>query len=160
MNDFLANLSERDRRVLLGGGAVAAMLLLWALVWDPLAKSRASLREQAAANETALQWMRPAAEQLAAKGGVAAAVSADGRSLLARVDASARESGLGASLVSVEPEGSGRVNVQFTGADFDALSAWLERIAGTGVGIEELSVQRGAGSGRVDARIGLRGTGA
>lgn len=149
-------LSPRDRRIAIAGAAIVAGLLLWSLLWEPLSASRASLREQAVANATALRWMRPASAQLAALGGAPAARAAQGRSLLARVDASVREAGLGASLVGVEPQDPHRVRAQFSGADFDVFAAWLEHRAVDDLHIEELSVQRASGNGRVDARVALR----
>lgn len=145
-------LSPRDRMVVQGGAVIAAVLLLWGVLWLPLAHSRDALRRQVIAQNQALTWMRPAAQQLVASGGLGAqAASADGRSLLARVDAGARAAGLGGSLVSVEPQGPRRVRATFTAADFDTLASWLEQGAAAGIDVAELSVQRAAG-GRVDVR--------
>ena len=149
-------LSTRDRRIAIAGAVIVAGLLLWSLVWEPLSASRTSLRDQAVTNATALHWMQPASAQLAALGGTPAVQAARGRSLLARVDASVREAGLGASLVGVEPQDPHRVRAQFSGADFDVFVAWLEHRAADDLHIEELSVQRASGNGRVDARVALR----
>jgi type II secretory pathway component PulM len=46
--------------------------------------------------------------------------------------------------------------VQFSGADFDVLVTWFEQRAANGIRVEELSVQRASGAGRVDARVALR----
>ena len=40
--------SERDRRTLRWGAAVVALLLVWALVWHPLAQRRALLEQESA----------------------------------------------------------------------------------------------------------------
>lgn len=156
MTAWFETLSARDRRILALGGALAVAMLLWAFAWEPLARSRDALRAEAADNAAALAWMRPAAERLIARGGIAVAPQADGRSLLARVDAGAREAGLAANLVGVEPQGGDRVRVQLAGADFDLLVGWLERSAAAGIVVEEFSAQRAAGAGRVDARLLLR----
>lgn len=156
MSAWLASLSARDRRILAVGAALVAAMLLWAFAWEPLVRSRDALRAEAVDNAAALAWMRPAAERLIARGGVAATPSSDGRSLLARVDAGAREAGLAASLLGVEPQGGDRVRVQFGAADFGLLAEWLERAAAAGIVIEEFSAQRAAGTGRVDARLLLR----
>jgi hypothetical protein len=66
MNGPWSKLSARDRRIVAIGGVVVALLLAWSLAWLPLADSRASLRTTAAANATALAWMRPASARLAA----------------------------------------------------------------------------------------------
>jgi general secretion pathway protein M len=145
-------LSERDRGVLQIGTVLVALMLLWGLAWQPLSRVRDNLRAQAFTQSEALAWMRPAAQQLAAAGGLARAPAADARSLLARTDASAREAGLGGSLVSVEPQGANRVRATLSAADFDALARWLQQVSAQGVVLEQLSVQR-ANAGRVDARV-------
>lgn len=159
LRDQWQRLGARDQRMLKLGAGLAGSLLFWAWVWDPLSASRAMLREQAAANEADLAWMRPAVERVAAQGGIDSRTlpQADGRSLLAQVDASARESGLGPQLTGIEPQGEQRVRLQFSGADFDQLTVWLESLASRRVRVEELAITRAAGSGRVDARVALLG---
>lgn len=152
MKTWWNGLSARDRGVLQIGALLAVLMLIWALAWQPLARARHSLRAQAVAQGEALAWMRPAAQQLAAAGGLAQAPSADARSLLARIDAGARAAGLGGSLVSVEPQGSHRVRATFSASDFDTLVRWLQQVSGQGVALEQLSVSR-ASAGRVDARV-------
>lgn len=154
MKAWWAGLAERDRRVLQVGALLVVLMLVWALGWQPLARARASLRAQAIAQAQALEWMRPAARQLADAGGLAHAPSTDARSLLARVDAGAREAGLAGSLVSVEPQGANRVRATLSAADFDVLVRWLQQVSAQGVLLEQLSVQRAAAA-RVDARVVL-----
>lgn len=158
MGTYWHNLAGRERRVLLLGGAVALLFLGWLLLWRPLAQARATLRTQVAQGAVELQWMQRALPALQARTpDAAAALPHDGRSLLARVDAGAREAGLGSSLLRVEPVGQGEVRIAFASADFDALVAWLEQFsAGERVSVTELSVQRVAGVGLVDARLALR----
>jgi general secretion pathway protein M len=100
--------------------------------------------------------MRPASARLAAIGGARVARAGGGGSLLARVDAGARVAGLGGSLVGIEPQDAQHVRVQLSGADFDVLASWLEGAAADGIRVEELSLQRASGPGRVDARVSLR----
>ena len=84
----------------------------------------------------------------------------DGRSLLALVDATARTSGVGEALLRVEPVAGGQVRVYFESAGFDVLVAWLEELeAQQGVRTGDVSIQRAAGVGRVDARMSLERSG-
>lgn len=156
MKRLWVGLSPRDQRLAVVGALIAATFLWWSLVWLPLTESRSSLRDEAVTNAAALAWMRPASRRLVELGGAPVARATNGRSLLARVDASARESGLGGSLVSVEPQDRRRIRAQFSGADFDVFVTWLEGRAADGMLVEELSVQRASGAGRVDARLVLR----
>ena len=152
-------LEPRERRTLLLGALFLVLLLGYLLAWVPLAKARAELRTRVADGAVELEWMRRAAPLLAGSAASAqvAAIQQDNRSLLARVDAGAREAGLGLSLLRVEPVGEGEVRMAFQGADFDALVGWLEQFAAaSGSRVTELSVQRVEGVGLVDARIALR----
>lgn len=157
MKDWLASLPPRDRRTLVIGVAVVAIALLWAYGWYPLAQSRARLAAQVATAEANLAWMRGAAAQvkgLRAAGGDV--FDRAGKSLLALVDASAREAGLAAALNRAEPVDAARVNVWFEAANFDQLATWMETLAQRhGVSVEELSVERVEGVGLVDARVAL-----
>lgn len=153
MNKWWAQREERERRVLGAGALLALLVLAWALAWEPLTSSRDALRADVQRQAAELAWMRPAVAEAMARGGVDAPV-ADGRSLLARVDAGVRESGLGNQLVAVEPQGDGRVSVRLSQADFDRFATWLEQQVRSGLVVEALSVQRAAAG--ADIRLELR----
>lgn len=150
-------LAPREQRTLVLGGLALVAILAWLLLWEPLAASRDAWRARVAAAEADLAWMRAAVPRVqAARGQGQAALVPDGRSLLARVDASARDAGLGTSLLRAEPVSTGQVRVTFEQAGFDALVAWLETLATQhGTRVTELSVQRADGVGLVDARVSL-----
>ena len=149
----------RERRVLAIGGAAAAVLLVWALVWHPLSRARADLRLRVAAQQADLAEMRVQAvraQQLRGQG-ARAKVERQGKSLLALADATARSGGLGDALKRVEPAGAKTVKVAFESARFDALVGWIEALAaGYGVEAVELSVDRADGVGFVNARVTLQ----
>lgn len=151
------SLAPREQRALALGVVALALILGYLLLWDPLAQSRETWRIRAAAAQADLAWMRTVAPQVqAARASQPALAAADGRSLLARVDASARDAGLGAVLLRVEPVSAGQVRVQFQRAGFDALMRWLETLAAQyGTRVTELSATRSDGVGLVDARLSL-----
>jgi general secretion pathway protein M len=150
-------LEPRERRVLALGAVVVLAVIGYLAVWEPLVQSRDEWRLRVAAAETDLAWMRGVAPEVLARRGTAPSATApDGRSLLARVDASVREAGLGAALLRVEPVAANQVRVTFEQAGFDALMRWLESLAQRhGTRVTEMSVQRADGVGVVDARLGL-----
>lgn len=156
MNAWWGSLSARDRRIASIGAALSLLLLGWALLWEPLQRSRDEWRERAIAADRAAAWMRLAAPQVAEHGAAPVAVN-DGRSLLARVDAGARENGLGGVLMRVDPVSATEVRALFQQAPFDRLVDWLSVLgAQSGVRVEALSATRVSGVGLVDARVGLR----
>lgn len=152
-------LAPQERRTLIAGGAVAALLLGWALVWHPLAQRRAELRQQVERSRLELDYVRRGAaeiERLRAAG-TRSRADRQGRSLLALADATARSGGLEAALKRVEPAGSGTVRVSFEYANFDALVDWIEGLArGYGVETTDFSADRADGVGLVNARITLQ----
>lgn len=155
MSDWWRNLAERERRLLAGGALAALLMLGYGFVWAPLHDARDDWRRRAEAADASLQWMRAAVDRLAQQP-LRSAPVADGRSLLARVDEGARQAGLGAVLLRVEPLAAGRVRAHFQAAPFDQLMDWLQPLGREhGVRVEELSVQRAAGVGLVDARLTL-----
>jgi general secretion pathway protein M len=152
-------LQPRERRVLVLGALVVGMVLSYVLLWEPLSRSRQDWRVRVAAAESDLAWMRAAAPRVRDAGAATATPTRDGRSLLARVDASAREAGLGSALLRAEPIGTGNVRVTFQQAGFDALMRWIETFSAQhGARVGELSVQRADGVGLVDARLTLEET--
>lgn len=151
--------SVRDRRVLVAGGIVVAILLTWALAWIPLSRARASLTAQVAQQRADVAWMRQSlaqARELRTQG-ARGNVARQGKSLLALADATARADGLGDALNRVEPTGAASVRVSFEVVDFDVLSNWLEALARDyGVSVTDLSVDKSQGLGLVNARVTLQ----
>jgi general secretion pathway protein M len=158
MRDWWNAREPRERQILAIGGALAAVLLVWALVWHPLARSRAELRVRVEAQRTDLEQMRAdSARVVQLRGqGARAKVERQGKSLLALADATARGAQLANELRRVEPVGPKSVRVSFENASFDAVADWLEGLARDfGVVAADLSADRGEGNGRVNVRVTL-----
>jgi general secretion pathway protein M len=153
LSSKLQSLSERDRRMLLVGGAIAAILFVLAVIM-PLDHSVSRLHDQVTRKQADLVWMRNAAPEIAAAGPVR---SNSGESLIVIVDQSARESGLGSSLAGSQPSGAGNLNVQLQKAPFDALVGWIARLSEqNGVQIESATIDSAGEPGLVDASIVLK----
>ncbi|HEV7136835.1 MAG TPA: type II secretion system protein M [Steroidobacteraceae bacterium] len=149
----LRSLSPRDRRMLLIGGVIAAILFVFAVIL-PLDRSVSRLHEQVAGKQADLVWMRSAAPEIAAAG---PARNTSGESLIVIVDQSARESGLGGSLAGSQPSGRGGLNVQLEKAPFDTLVGWLARLSQqNGVQIESATIDTAGAPGTVNASLVLK----
>ncbi|MDZ4811992.1 MAG: type II secretion system protein M [Pseudomonadota bacterium] len=158
MSQWWRSLNERDRGMLRVGISVVAALLFWAFLWDPADRSRQSLRTQVSDAESNLAYMHAAATQLQSlnAGGSASVFERSGRSLLALADSSAREARLGHAVKRIEPVSAGRVNIWLEAAEFDQVAIWLEQLQSVyGVRVEEYSLQRSEGEGKVDGRLSL-----
>ena len=149
----LRNLSPRDRRTLLVGGVIAAILFVLAVI-VPLDRSVSRMHDEVAQKQADLVWMRHAAPEIAAAGPVR---NNSGESLIVIVDQSARESGLGNSLAGSQPSGPGSLNVQLEKAPFDALVGWLARLSQqNGVQIESATIDTAGQPGTVNASLVLK----
>jgi general secretion pathway protein M len=149
----LQSLSPRDRRTLLIGGVIAAILFVLAVIL-PLDHSVSRLHDQVAQKQADLVWMRSAAPEIAAAGPIR---SNSGESLIVIVDQSARESGLGGSLAGSQPSGQGGLSVQLEKAPFDALVGWLARLSQqNGIQIESATIDSAGEPGTVNASLTLK----
>ncbi len=149
----LRSLSPRDRRILIVGGLIAAILFVLAVIL-PLDHSVSHLHAQVATKQADLVWMRTAAPEIAAAGPIH---GSSGESLIVIVDQSAREAGLGTSLAGSQPSGAGGLNVQLEKASFDALVGWLARLSQqNGVQIESATIDTAGSPGTVNATLVLK----
>ncbi len=154
MKRWLDNLAPRERAVLAVGAIAAAVVLVYGLIWYPLAKDVARLRLYVAEQSEAAEWMRGAAREVEALRTNSASPAIDRRPLLTLVEQTARTAGLGEALNRVEPQGQGSAGVWLQGAAFDDLVGWLAQIDSEfGVRVESLLVDPQDEPGRVNVRL-------
>lgn len=154
MKAWFAALSERERRFVTIGGAVAAVIVLL-MITLPLARGAAAIEERVATKRADLAWMRSVAPALASAGPVVDA-SQSPESLVVTVDRSAREANLGEALARSESSGDGNQRVQLQGARFDVVVAWLARLREQhGIRVVSGSVDRTDEPGLVNASFVL-----
>ena len=144
------SLSQRERRVLSIGGAIALVLFILAVVL-PLDRGVARLSHSVARKQADLAWMRSVAPQLAASG---PAPSATDEPLIVLVNESARQTGL--ALSGTGPSGNGGLSVQMRQVPFDSVIGWLARLQQRhGVQVQSASIRRAHAPGLVDASFVL-----
>ena len=155
MKFSLETLNERERRMVLFGGIAAALLLIFGVLL-PLGTSVSKAQERIGKKQADLAWMQAVGPELASAGPTIARPSTN-ESLLVVVDRAARESGLGGSLTSSEPQGPGQLRVRLEKAPFDIMIGWLARLADqNGISVESANIDRAGTPGVVTASIVLR----
>lgn len=152
LKSWYFGLSERDQRVVLWGGAAAAVLAVVGLILQLGASvTRAEAGVQSRRDDLAFI--------LAATPRIKALPAArPGESLAIAIDRMAREGGLADKLAGIEPAANGALRARFTAAPFDALVLLLARLR------QERGVEAGTASvtavgepGLVDATFVLHG---
>lgn len=162
MKTWWTGLSPRERWLVGGGSVLAAIFLLYALLWRPFHNRLGELRQTVAAQRRDLAWMQQATveiKQLGAGAGPPTPNRAAGQpSLLTLVDQTARTAGLGGAMKRIEPQGDDKLRVQFEQVGFDLLIRWLSGLEQDhGVILVNATIDRQADNGRVDARLILQG---
>lgn len=153
--EYWNNLQQRERRLVIAGGALLAALLAYLLVWEPLVQRTEQARAAVEELQQQLQWMRQAsAEARRLSRGRPVAGSRE-QSLLAVADSSARRLQLGGAITRIQPDGEQRVRVWLAAASFDALLEWFDDLARRGIQLNSVVVERTAIPGAVDARLVL-----
>ncbi len=155
MKFSLETMSERERRMVLFGGVAAVALLIFGILL-PLNSSVSKAQARVGKKQADLVWMQSVGPELAAAGPTVARPSTN-ESLLVVVDRAARESGLGASLTSSEPQGPGLLRVRLEKAPFDIMVGWLARLADqNGISVETANIDSSGAPGIVTASLVLR----
>jgi type II secretory pathway component PulM len=156
MRAWYTNLAERERRFVLIGGIATLVLVLLGIIL-PLNRNIAQARQRVENKQDDLAFIQSAVPQLAGAG-PANGTMVTGESLVVFIDSSARESGLGKSLVSSEPTGDRKgLRVRLDRVPFDGLVAWLARLAQNhGVSVESAEIEAAGEPGLVNAGLVLK----
>ena len=160
MREWLENLGQRERLLVVMASVVVVLLLVYSLMWSPFHTAYTNLQDDVQLQRETAQWMKQSAQrlqQLRQQGG-AATRGLGNQSLLALTDSTARAQGLASALKRVEPEGSSNVKVWLENAAFDTLVQWLAGLRRTyGIQAETVTMERVADrAGRVNARLTLQ----
>ncbi|NNJ94968.1 MAG: type II secretion system protein M [Halobacteria archaeon] len=162
MKEWFLGLGSREQMMVGAGAGMLVLLLIYALVWAPLAGGYDTMKTRVSAQRDTAAWVDGGAQtlqQLKRRGPAARGLG--GKSLLAMADSTARSNGLGPSLKRVEPEGSRNVRVWLEDASFDLVVKWLATLS-TSYGIETdtATMERIPDvAGKINARLTLQAPG-
>ena len=146
----LAGLSERERRILQIGAVLAPVLLIVGVLL-PLDHSVAQTHARLMKKRTDLAWMQGVVGEIRA---APQPPSAAGESLLVIVDRSARESGLADALAGSEPAGPQSLSLRLQKAPFDTLMVWLARLSQqNGIRVDSATIDNAGVPGLVNAAV-------
>jgi len=156
MKAWFMGLEANERRIMIGGGGLLLVMLLYVGIWEPITNKMDALRVSTAEQQSLLAWMRGAAQKVKQLRGHAGRPvrPASGGSLLSLVDSTAKSGRLGGALKRVQPDGDAKVRVWLEAANFDDLVRWLTTLETRhGVHVESSVFQALDTPGRVDGRL-------
>jgi general secretion pathway protein M len=148
---WYAGLQERERRVVAIGGAALAVVVLFGAILLPLQSALSAATKRADDRREDLAWMRANAAEV--QSGARSVFNDTGEAPVVIVDRAGREAGLASALKGSQPSGNG-VRVQLEAASFDTMVQWLATLDERyGLGIDSITVDRGARPGVVNANV-------
>jgi general secretion pathway protein M len=155
LREWFDQLAPRERWLVLGAAAFAAVALIYALGLQPLysARHRAALAVEQQRN--LLTDIEQVARRFGPQGGSSAALPS-GDSLVVLIDRSTRERGLGPYLKRNQPEGTNGVRLRLENVPFDDLATWLASVQSTqGLAAVSASFDPTDEPGRVNSNLVL-----
>jgi general secretion pathway protein M len=155
VKDWFNGLQPRERLILGVGGAVAAIVVVWGLIWTPMRSSTVDLRDTVAEKTRLLTDLQRAAQlQPGVSGGTP---SRGNQSLVVLVDSTGRSFGLAGAFTRTRPDGQDAISVTFAGAPFDALISWLIDLEQTyGIVVDSASMTGSGEPGLINGQLFLR----
>ena len=159
MKDWFNSLAPRERTMVSVAAVVILLVLGYVAAWSPLSSRVASLEKSVEERQAVKLWMEQAAVEANQLRGAAGGSGGgdEHRSLLSVVDQTAKQSQLASAVNRIEPEGQELVRVSLERASFDDMVLWLGSLQRTfGVRVADISIERQAETGRVNARLSLK----
>ena len=152
MNARWLQLAPRERWLVAIGAAILAGGLVYALAWQPLARSIERNETQVAQQRADLAWMRQAALRMRALRSQAdirsAPQAAAGQTLRAVLDAALRTQDLDSAVAARTQGEDGSIRVTFKPVSFDALLRCLAGLQAAGLQVRTIELDR-VGAGQV-----------
>ncbi len=151
MDKFL-ELKHREQVIVVLGGLLALIMLLYLLVWTPLQEQADSLRAQNIAIAAAVARVDTLASRLLAvrESGGKIAGSATNISQLVN----SRAARLGLKVSRLQPNSRGELQVRFEDVSFNDVLSWLHQLeVNDGLSTREVSITRASLPGVVSATV-------
>lgn len=151
------DLSTQERRALILGGGLTALLLGYLMLWQPLMTAVAKERRTLTSQESTLAWMELAAlDAQVLRKSLRSQTAASGGSLLGIIEKTGDAHGIRGYIQRIEPTGDREAQIWMDQVAFDRLIQWLETLQNNhGVVVKTLSVGREQTAGIVNVRLVL-----
>ncbi|MFZ0487584.1 MAG: type II secretion system protein M [Arenicellales bacterium] len=157
LTERLTGLSTREQVVLVGGGVLALVVVLYTLAWRPWQEELNRLRIQVPEEEQTLAWMRTQAAQVdSLTKSSNTAAEQTGLPLLTLVERSANEVEIRKAITRMSPgDKDNQVRVWMDKADFDLWLRWLKALQAAGIEVADANIDR-ASENKVNIRATLQ----
>jgi len=157
MKTYWQQLKPRERMLMMIGGGVFSILMIYILLLEPLMIKVDQLTLNVEKKKVEVQLLKTMAQEVTfLRSNVAGGGGSkrQGQSLLVLVDRTSKQKKLGKSITRIEPDGSARVRVWLESAPFDEVTRWLAGLeAKYGIIVETAVIDKAGSVGRVNVRV-------
>jgi len=159
MKDWWESLQSRERYMVLIATALVSLVILYWLIWTPIASSRDNKQNRVDAKRDTVIWMtqkKQEVEHLKRINPNLFKQSSDNRSLLAIVDTGAKNMGIRPAITRIEPKGDDKVQLTMEEIAFDYLIVLLGELERrNNIEVTDASLNRSDQVGKVTGRVTL-----
>lgn len=121
--------TQRERYIISIGGAIATVLIVYVLIWEPLTAHIANLRQDVLQDNALLSWMDSAAsriDQFRKQGYTRKQPST--QALLVTVEQSLMQSKLSQYVANTQQQSNQQINLALKNVPFDRMMDWIETL--------------------------------
>ena len=156
MKAWFNNLVPREQWVVLIGGVIIAVLLIYVALWNPLSTTVSDYQNQVRSQQQLLAYMQQAAAHIQALKASGIEVSVTQGDLLTVAEQTLAEKKLSVFLKQVQQPQHDQIDLIFEKVPFDQLIAWVQTLsAHDDVQVLQLSATRLPLVGTADVKIVL-----
>lgn len=153
MRSLFNNISEQEKRFLLVGSCLLALMVGYFLIYEPMKNSNIAMTQRLKTLTADLLWMRQA-KHLVVDIDTIQNIPKDREGILVVVDRAIQQADLKKQLKRMQPDGEERIRLWFEKARFSDLILWLERLSSEyGVHVSMASIDRHQEPGLVDVQL-------
>lgn len=140
---YWLGLEQREQLILGVGGIVVALILIYALVWQPWHKSIASMQSSIQPMRSDLVWVRQHAEIIKNGGQTKDSLKGQDQTLLSVIQTTAKKGVVDKAIKQMVPNSETEVRVVLDNVDFNKWLRWTDDLSLTyGVNIMQLKAER------------------
>jgi type II secretory pathway component PulM len=140
--------------MLLVSAIIMSVVLIYAIIWEPLTLKQQQLQQSLAKQEALFQWMQQSSLQVQQLRSTHQLSDKSGKSLTTLADTLAKKHDVRRYINRISPNGRKGVRIRIENAPFNKLLSWFSQLEQQGLTLQELNITPKS-AGLVNAQLQL-----
>jgi general secretion pathway protein M len=153
LDRLLEGRNERERQIVIIGGALAIPLIIWMVIWQPLLSANSAAETRLEQRRGSYAWMQQASSKIQSmrgSGSQSAAISGSPQQQITGAAAA-----LSVNINRIEPQSSGRYSVWVARSDYSSAVRFIETLSVAGMTLHSANITLLDSPGSVSLRASL-----